>query len=177
MRIQYKFNMLWFTTFRLPFLSDKQLKLLSLGSIGNVGNLMACAVYMVQAVVIERIVLCCLMVTVDWIYCSVLECLVISFIKADFYSLNFPHDRIIQSNNVKKRSVRHVRPAKIQIRLRSRAVWSESSLGAFWIAIEDSDQTACMRRLVCVFVWLTCQTVHFHTLRLIVIAVLFSIWR
>ena len=27
----------------------------------------------------------------------------------------------------------HVRPAKIQIRLRIRAVWSESSLGALWI--------------------------------------------
>ena len=44
----------------------------------------------------------------------------------------------------------HVRPAKIQISLRIRAVWSESSLGTFWIAILDSffmwttmtDQTA-----------------------------------
>ena len=27
-----------------------------------------------------------------------------------------------------------MRPAKIQISLRIRAVWSESSLGAFWIA-------------------------------------------
>ena len=43
-----------------------------------------------------------------------------------------------------------MRPAKIQISLRIRAVWSESSLGAFWIAKdakflpadnEDSDQS------------------------------------
>ena len=38
------------------------------------------------------------------------------------------------SRNVRKRTFRHVHPAKIQIRLRNRAVWSESSLGAFWIA-------------------------------------------
>ena len=31
----------------------------------------------------------------------------------------------------------HVRPAKIQISLRIRAVWSESSLGTFWI---DKDE-------------------------------------
>ena len=35
---------------------------------------------------------------------------------------------------VRKRTFGHVRPAKIQIRLRIRAVWSESSLAAFWIA-------------------------------------------
>ena len=53
--------------------------------------------------------------------------------------------------NVRKRSSGHVRPVKILIRLRIRAVWSESSLGAFWIAKdakflhadnEDSDQSA-----------------------------------
>ena len=50
------------------------------------------------------------------------------------------------SGNVSKLTIEHVRPAKIQIRLRIRAVWSESSLGAFWIAKdadnEDADQTA-----------------------------------
>ena len=60
-----------------------------------------------------------------------------------------------------KRTFRHVRPAKIQISLRIRAVWSESSPGAFWIAKdakflhadnEDSDQTVRMRRLIWVFV-------------------------
>ena len=65
------------------------------------------------------------------------------------------------SRNVRKRTFRHVRPAKIQIRLRIRAVWSESSLVAFWIAKdakflhadnEDSDQTARVRRLIWVFV-------------------------
>ena len=59
----------------------------------------------------------------------------------------------------------YVRTAKIQIRLRIRAVWSESLLGAFWIAKdakflhagnEDSDQTARMRRLIWVFVGRTC---------------------
>ena len=67
----------------------------------------------------------------------------------------------------------HVRPAKIQISLRIRAVWSESSLGAFWIAKdakclradnEDSDQT---RRLILVFVGHTCPNVRFRTLRII----------
>ena len=52
---------------------------------------------------------------------------------------------------VRKRTFGHVRPAKIQISLRIRAVWSESSLGAFWIAEdaaylragkEDSNQTS-----------------------------------
>ena len=33
------------------------------------------------------------------------------------------------SRNVRKRTFEHVRPAKIQISLRIRAVWSESSLG------------------------------------------------
>ena len=67
-------------------------------------------------------------------------------------------------------------PAKIQISLRIRAVWSESSLGAFSIAKdtkflhadnEDSDQTARMRRLIWVFFGRTCQKVRFLTLRLI----------
>ena len=37
-------------------------------------------------------------------------------------------------NNVRKRTFGHMRPAKIQISLRIRAVWSESPLGAYWIA-------------------------------------------
>ena len=41
--------------------------------------------------------------------------------------------RIIR-RNVRKRTFGHVRPSKIQISLRIRAFWSESSLGAFWIA-------------------------------------------
>ena len=36
-------------------------------------------------------------------------------------------------HNVRKRTFGHVRQAKIQISLRFRAVWSESSLRAFWI--------------------------------------------
>ena len=62
--------------------------------------------------------------------------------------------------NVRKSSFGHERSAKIQISLRIRAVWSESSLDAFWIAkdakfvhagIEESDLTARMRRLIWVF--------------------------
>ena len=37
------------------------------------------------------------------------------------------------SRNVRKRTFGHVCPAKFQISMRLRAVWSESSLGAFWI--------------------------------------------
>ena len=38
------------------------------------------------------------------------------------------------SHNVKKRTFGHLRPTKIPIRLRIRAVWSEFSQGAFLIA-------------------------------------------
>ena len=53
--------------------------------------------------------------------------------------------------NVRKRTFEQERPAKILTSLRIRAVWSESSVGAFWIAKdakclyadnEDSDKTA-----------------------------------
>ena len=53
------------------------------------------------------------------------------------------------SHNVRKRTFEHVRLAKIQISLHIRAVWSESTLGTFWIACDakflhvhniDSDQ-------------------------------------
>ena len=55
-----------------------------------------------------------------------------------------------------------VRPAKIQISLGIRPVWSESSLCAQWVAkdprflladSEDSDQTGRMPRLIWVFAW------------------------
>ena len=71
-----------------------------------------------------------------------------------------------------------VRPAKIQISLRIRAVWSESSLGAFSIDkgtkflhadYDNSDQTARMRRLIRVFVERTCQTVRFLPFGLILL--------
>ena len=76
--------------------------------------------------------------------------------------------------NVRKRIFGHFRSAKIQISLRMRAGWSESSLGAFWIAkdakflhayYEDSDQTVWMHRLFWMLAWHKCQTVHFLTLR------------
>ena len=77
------------------------------------------------------------------------------------------------SSYVRKRTFGNVCPAKIQIRLRIRAVWYESSLGAFRIADdaeiipadnEDSNQTARMRRLIWVSVGRTCEKVCFLTL-------------
>ena len=41
------------------------------------------------------------------------------------------------NRNATKRTFGHVRPAKIQISLRIRAVWSESSLSAYWI-VQDA---------------------------------------
>ena len=58
----------------------------------------------------------------------------------------------------------HVRPAKTQISLGIRPVWSESLLSAWrkpgslathWAHSEDSDQTGWMRRLIWVFAWRT----------------------
>ena len=60
----------------------------------------------------------------------------------------------------------HVCPAKTQISLGIRPVWSESLLCALWVATvpmllhadsEYSDQTARMRRLICVFVVRICH--------------------
>ena len=78
------------------------------------------------------------------------------------------------SRNVRKDTFLHVRPARTQISLRIRAVWSESSLFARRnvasflpknAASEDSDQTARMRRLVWIFAGRTCPRVRFLTLR------------
>ena len=66
------------------------------------------------------------------------------------------------SRNIRTHTLGHMHPVKIQIRLRIRAVWSESSLGVFCIAKdakffhaenEGSDQTEQMCRLIyCLFV-------------------------
>ena len=78
------------------------------------------------------------------------------------------------SRNDRKRTFGHVRTAKIQISLRIRAVWSESSLSAFWIAKhakqvdnENYNQTARMRGLTRVLFGRICQKVRFLTLRFI----------
>ena len=72
-----------------------------------------------------------------------------------------------------KRNCWHVRPTKTQIRLRISAVWSESTLTAWRnfaslarqnAPIEDSDQTARMRRLIWIFAWRTCPNVGFMRL-------------
>ena len=82
------------------------------------------------------------------------------------------------TRNVKKCTSGHVRPANIKISMRMRAVWSESSLGALWIAKnamcfhadnEDSNQTARMRCLICVFFGRTYQKVRFLSFRFIYI--------
>ena len=85
------------------------------------------------------------------------------------------HSQKQMSPTVRKHISGNGRPVKIQISLCIRAVWSESSLGALWIAKntnflhadnEDSDQTARMRRLIWVFIGRTCKKVHFLTLLL-----------
>ena len=69
-----------------------------------------------------------------------------------------------------------VRPAKTQISLGIRPVWSETSLCAQWVAkdprflhadSEDSDQTGRMPRLIWVFAGRTCNFVGFVMCRLI----------
>ena len=84
-----------------------------------------------------------------------------------FQHLNKPKQ---MCHNVRKRTFEPERPAKIQISLRIRTVWSEFSKGASGTAkdakflhadIEDSDQTARMRRLIWVFVGRTCQKLRF----------------
>ena len=63
-----------------------------------------------------------------------------------------------------------MRPAKIQISLRMRAVWSEFSLDVFWVAEdakflnaanEDSAQTAQIHMTIFVLFGCTCQYVRF----------------
>ena len=72
----------------------------------------------------------------------------------------------------------HVRPAKTQISLGIRPVWSESSLCAKWVAkdpsflhlgCEDSDQTWRMPRLIWVFAGRTCHFVGFVMRQLILL--------
>ena len=74
------------------------------------------------------------------------------------------------STNEPQRTFENKHQTKIQISLRICAVWSESSLCAFWIGKgakflhvnnEDLDQTARMRRLIWVFVGVHFQTVRF----------------
>ena len=77
---------------------------------------------------------------------------------------------IYMRRKVRKRTFGHMRPAKIQIRLRIRAVWSESSLGAFWISknakflhVDNKDWSPMrMRRLIWVFFVLMWVGTFFH---------------
>ena len=104
---------------------------------------------------------------VVFIFSCALVRLSILFIALFFFKLQLAN--ILLSHNVRKCTFGHVRPAKIQISLRIRAGWSESSLGAIWIAKdakflhadnEDSDQTARMCRSIWIF-----SGVHMHKIR------------
>ena len=76
-------------------------------------------------------------------------------------------DRLVQrklSHLMTKSTKWHVRPAKTQISLCIRPVWSESllsmwrklgSLASHWAQSKDSDQTGRMPRLIWVFAWCT----------------------
>ena len=79
------------------------------------------------------------------------------------------------SCNMTKPTKWQVRPAKTQISLGIRPVWSDSSLGAHWVAKDpsflhadgkDSDQTGQMPRLIWVFAGPTCQFEGFVTRQL-----------
>ena len=74
------------------------------------------------------------------------------------------------SQRMTKPTKRHVRPAKTQISLGIRQVWSESSLSAWrklgslathWVHSEDSDHTGQMPRLIWVFAGRICNFVDF----------------
>ena len=71
---------------------------------------------------------------------------------------------------VRQHTFWNVRLAKIQISLRIRAVWSESSLSAWRnfvslpiqnVSSEDSDQTARMRSLIRILAGRTCSKMRF----------------
>ena len=80
----------------------------------------------------------------------------------------------------------HVRPAKIQISLGIRPVWSYSSLSAWrklgslatqWAHSKDSDQTKRMPRLIWVFAGRTCHFVGFVMRRLKYFDIRYSPWQ
>ena len=86
------------------------------------------------------------------------------------------HPSIHLSLRMTKPTKWHVRPAKTQIRLSIRPVWSESSLCTLWVAkdplllnadSENSDQTGRMHRLIWVFTGSTGHLVGFVVRRII----------
>ena len=86
-----------------------------------------------------------------------------------------PHIRHkINVSQLEKCTFWHVRTTKTQIRLRIRAVWSESPLFAWWFFIsfaihippsENSDRTVQMCRLICVIAGRICEKVHYLALQ------------
>ena len=74
------------------------------------------------------------------------------------------------NRNMRKRTFWHVPITKTQINMRIPAIWSESSLSAWWnyaslaiknVPSEDSDQPAWMRRLIWIFAGRISQKVRF----------------
>ena len=87
-----------------------------------------------------------------------------------------PHD---------KTNTTTVRPAKTQISLSLRPVWSESSLSAQWVAkdpsflhadSEDSDQTGWMPRLIWVFAGRTCHFFFFFFFGFVMRWLVYLLW-
>ena len=96
--------------------------------------------------------------------------------RVDTENVSFIEFKSSLSRLVTKPTKWHVRPAKTQISLGIRPVWSESSLFAQWVAkdpsflhadSEDSDQTGRMPRLIWVFAGRTCHFIGFVTRRLV----------
>ena len=95
--------------------------------------------------------------SLDWtLYCCNFYCIVQLYLKGKRYASRL---RIIEPPRDKTDKMT-VRPAKTQISLGIRPVWSESLLSAQWVAkdpsflhaeSEDSDQTGRMPRLIWVF--------------------------
>ena len=99
-----------------------------------------------------------------------------SRVRMDNFTWNISCRTCNLSRNGRKRPFLQVRQTKIQINLRSCAVWSESLLFAWrhfaWLPIqkapsEDSDQTAQMRSLIWIFAWRTYKKVRYLSLRII----------
>ena len=92
-----------------------------------------------------------------------------TIIRFDF--LEWMNEWMNEPHRQKKSTYGHMRPSRIHISLRIRAVWSESSLGLFWLAKnqflhadnEDSVQSERMCRLIWFSPLGACQKARFLT--------------
>ena len=104
---------------------------------------------------------------------------ILPFLDGDISRDNFYGNHVIEPHHDKTNKVT-VCPAKTQISLGIRPVWSESSLCAQWVAKDprflhadsvDFDQTGRMHRLIWVFAGRTCHFVGFVMRRLILLLI------